>query len=580
MAGEDYQRVDQTGAYSAEEGMKAKEALMRSARIESDPLASAVFGEILLKEENADEAYRVMSEVESKQVSPDSEWYWRLQAGVARAATVLGKFDLALASIQEAIGQRPALVGLRQILAEVYKATGDFHAAFDAANQVMVIAPNVVENVLWFANFLTGLGKQPEAEKELQKAISEKPGEIKYRLALADILTKSGRNSELEATLGGIEAILQANPSEADLTKAAELYWNNADFKSTAAILEKRAKDFPESAQAKLDLAGILTQNNEGARAGEILSNLQSTNVQDQTAAIVNTDLHYDQSDFEVAEGLIEGLTESGSQWSITDSSPFYPEAWKTLLNQKYPLDYLRSRISYAKGEFQKAADLSKKWLTAEPDNAYAGFYLGKANQALGVDRSVKKTDPPAATPATVLCAWAQESLDAGELDRALGLIERAAATGEQAQWISTLRVQAAVARGELIEAQVNEGEADLGSGKEIQPVKAEEIAKFSSVIHANIALQHWDDALALACGLYKVNPANLESVSLYLQSIVSAIETAHLQADLEIKAHAVSTEWLATAKKDFEEIQACPRNNQNKGHFTLTAPRQTCARP
>ncbi len=560
LAGEDYRSVDSNEVRTADHVDKAKKALEQSARVESDALAAAVSGELLLSEGNATEAFRILSTVESKQVSPDDEWYWRLQAGLARAATILGKFDMALASIQDAISQQPGLAGLHKILADVHKASGNTLAAVEAANQVLVIAPNVVENVLWFVNFLSGLNRPADAEKELQKAIATKPAEIKYRIALAELLTKSGRASELSTTLGTPEALLQTRPAEADLVKAAEIYWSNGDTKSAAILLEKRAQDFSGSIQAKLDYAGILAQTGNAIRSNEILSAL----VAEPAIALIAAEARYQESDFDAAAILLESSPETSKPEGIAVNS-FLPAAWQIMLQQKHPAEYLGARVHFAKANFKKTVEICKKWHSAESDNANASFYLDQAHCAIGADMVPHKIDHLETAPVMVLCAMAQENLDSGNTDRGMGLIERAAENGGDGAWISALRIQAAVARGELIEAQVNEGELASTAMQSAVCVKAEDIVRCSSHVHANIALNHWDAALDLASALKQSNPANLEVAALHLQTLVSAIEAAHAQQCLEIKAHAVSASRLDSIEKEFAEIHSSMETPSSK---------------
>jgi len=67
----------------------------------------------------------------------NSNWFDRVRAGFAWAATLLHKFDLALGPIQSIVDAHPEWAGASQTLAQVDQATGEITDAVDQANQVL-----------------------------------------------------------------------------------------------------------------------------------------------------------------------------------------------------------------------------------------------------------------------------------------------------------------------------------------------------------------------------------------------------------------------------------------------------------
>ncbi|MEN6570479.1 MAG: tetratricopeptide repeat protein [Anaerolineaceae bacterium] len=554
LAGEDYQRVHFITSAAATDLHEAQKVLQRSGIVYTDPLAASVNAEILLASGKADEAFKSISELEAKQVSPDSEWYWRLQAGMARAALLLGKFDVALASIQDAINQKPGLAGLQQILANVHQASGDTLAAIEAANQVLMIAPDVVENVLWFARFLSGLGRQDEAEKELQKAISRKPEEIKYKLALADLLVQADRETELMQTLGNVESLKQANLDEADLVHAAELYLKMGDLKSTAAILKQRLDGNSDSVQAKLDLAGILFRNDQFDQAKELLGHA-STSGAAGIQSLILAQMLYDRSDLGAAASALSDISKKDIKDLSGAQSPFLPVPWNALLQHPEPADLLSVKIAFATGEFKNAFEHCQKMLTGLPKDTWMSFLMKQSKLAMGNELNSRQEEINTNIAAVVAYDSAQQSLDAGEISLAHKWID-AIVNDKDPEWEGAIRTQTAAIRGELIEADVNAGDVNAASYSTGVWVKAEEIVKLRSLALAALARWQWNDALTLAGNLYHSCPDNKSNAALFLKVIVTTLENAESSRELGIKVHAPSGQNLALAKQELGEVQ------------------------
>lgn len=554
LAGEDYQRVHFHTSAEGKDQLEAQRSLQRSGIVNSDPLAASVNAEILLANGKADEAFKGISELEAKQVSPDSEWYWRLQAGMARAALLLGKFDVAMASIQDAINQKPGMAGLQQILANVHQASGDTLAAVEAANQVLMIAPDVVENVLWFARFLSGLGRQDQAEKELQKAISRKPEEIKYKLALADLLVQADREAELKQTLGNVDSLNQANLDEADLVHAAELYLKLGDLKSTAALLKQRADRNPASVQAKLDLAGILIRNGQFDQAGEVLAN-PTTGGTAGIQSLIQAQMLYDRSDLKAAASALSPIAEKGIKDLTGAQSLFLPESWNELLQQPVPVSLLAAKIEFAAGEFKNSMEHSQKVLTGKTKNPMMSFLLKQSKLAMGIEPEASKEEVAANVPAVVGYDFAQQAVDAGEISLAHkwmdGIIH-----GKDPEWEGAIRTQTAAIRGELIEADVNAGDVDAKAYSTGAWVKADEIAKLHSLALAALARWQWNDALSIVGNLYHSCPENKANAALFMKVIVTTLENAQSGRELGIKVHAPSDQNLTLARQELAEVQ------------------------
>ena len=553
LAGENYHKVHFAENKSEKDLATAKQILDRSGLVNTDPLAASVQAEMFLDQGNASEAFNVISEVISKQVSPESEWFWRLQAGLARAATLMGKFDIALAAIEDAITAKPGMAGLHQIVADVHKASGDTLSALDAANRVLAIAPEVVENVLWFTNFLTGLGRSDEAEKELQKVIARKPEEIKYRLALGNLLHQAGRENEIKHILGSVESLKKTNLEDEDFINAANLYFKAGDLESTAFLLEERATRDPGSIQARLDWAAILARGN---RSGEAIQALENGTTDGMPVFnLVKAQIHYDLSNISEAANDLAKLPGTGSIAIGEFNTPFAPNSWDLLFHQTKPDTFLNLKVRFALGEFQSAADLAKESLEEAPGDGWSKFMLEQSALALGKDEEPDKAASPLGLPGIIAYTHAQRLLDASETGKALRVLDEIS-TDLDEEWEAAIRTQAAAIKGELIESEVNAGKLEISKYTGVNTVKAEEVVKVRSLILANLGRWSWNDTLAAGSSLYHSAAGNKANAALFLKVIVTMLENHGNNLGLEIKNHAPSLDSLANARQFIPELQ------------------------
>lgn len=115
-----------------------------------------------------------------------------LKYELASAELRQGKLERALTLAQEAVGLSPRNAGHGELLARVYLAQGDFAAARNVLLTVLASAPDAPG-----ANYLLGTiyereGRWGEAADAYRKAAFRAPGELDYRVALAQAIVRQG----------------------------------------------------------------------------------------------------------------------------------------------------------------------------------------------------------------------------------------------------------------------------------------------------------------------------------------------------------------------------------------------------
>lgn len=122
----------------------------------------------------------------------DPGWFVRVSIGLGHVALELGKTNLALATLQEAIQSAPNHTALHQKLSEVYLAANLNEDALAAARRTVELAPADVVNLVWFSEIALQLGADVEAINTLKRAVELSPNEASLVLKLAKVQIRAG----------------------------------------------------------------------------------------------------------------------------------------------------------------------------------------------------------------------------------------------------------------------------------------------------------------------------------------------------------------------------------------------------
>ena len=184
-------------------------------------------GELLLKSEQFNKAFNIFSELLDQKENGNNHLVERINTGLAQSAAGLGRFEIALAAMQEAVNLQPEWVGLKQLLAEILQMAGNVNDAVKQANNALELAPVLIENVVWFANFMRTLGRKQDAEKAMTDVIEKNPKNLSLHLLWAEQKMADSDSTKTERILETARGLVQNTDTPADLLKAAVLFEKN-----------------------------------------------------------------------------------------------------------------------------------------------------------------------------------------------------------------------------------------------------------------------------------------------------------------------------------------------------------------
>ena len=236
------------------------------------------------------EALDAYSQLSERDFSDDSSQKWRLAFGLGKSAIKLENPDLALAALQEASSKKSGNLMVLHALAEAYQINELHEKAQVTAKTCLKIAPQDIDNIIWFADFKIKNNEPQEAVTALKEAIEIKPDSIELKLWLArTLLTINKKNDAFLIT----KEIIDGSKADAeDLNQAAYICvrLNKADMAIQA--LEKSLQLASSYSPTRImDLAAAYSQNGLKDKALEIIDNEKASFAEHPQLALLKSDI-------------------------------------------------------------------------------------------------------------------------------------------------------------------------------------------------------------------------------------------------------------------------------------------------
>ncbi|MBG0786226.1 MAG: tetratricopeptide repeat protein [Anaerolineaceae bacterium] len=288
----------------------------------------------------------------SKQIHPaKSRATWQLQYGLGKTALAMGKIEMAVATLQEAAGQQPENTTILHALAKAYQASELDGKASDTAILALKLAPQDLDNILWYARFRMDAGKPEEAVKTLKEALILQPNQPALKLWLSRAHLSLGEMDTAESNL--ISVINSADVSPEQLQDAAyqSIRLNNFDLAIKA--LEKaiqNASDF--SPLMVMDLATAYTSQNQRREALEALDLDVETFIQYPELALLKADILDYLGQYQPALTSLQ-LIESIAEDELDNNADRLKAYSKSPL--LYPVDFSMAGYQYRLGQLYRA---------------------------------------------------------------------------------------------------------------------------------------------------------------------------------------------------------------------------------
>ncbi|MDP3684176.1 MAG: hypothetical protein Q8S01_09605, partial [Ignavibacteria bacterium] len=330
VVGMDVKYSGEPKSISSQEMEKVESIVDRYLEQDSDNThAQLVKAELLVSKGSYPQAYELYSKLLEKQSTVDKSLWERIQAGFAQTSAFLGKFEVALAAIKQAVDAQPEWVGLRKIMANIYGMAGEVSDALVQAERVLDVAPQIVDSALWFADFVSGLGKSDIAEDKLAMILETQSKDLLLQLKFVETKIKNGKSEEAAQLLETLKTDLSVESSEAELIAVARLFDQINDTETTQNCLEYRFQAHP-SLSAGLDLAGYYYKQAKFEKALKQLEAFGDQSAQYGLVQCLKANVYVMTGELEQAMTLVQDSIETSQDDSLEVG--FIPDAWKKLM--------------------------------------------------------------------------------------------------------------------------------------------------------------------------------------------------------------------------------------------------------
>ncbi len=247
--------------------VKAQKALQRSLNIQPECLETRVLmAELLALRQDYEAAYAAYDHLVQNEQASSEDYAWRIQAGLGNVALNLGHHSIALAAFKNAVGARPDSIILQRKLAETFETLKLSESACQTADDALMLAPDAIDNLLWYGDIMGRLGENEKGIQALKTAAQIAPQRVNIITSLANLYYNLGDRPGSEAVL--MQAMTMETASSDDLLKAAEIARKLENDDLTLAALEKAASVNPEpSANLEYELARMYAQTHRVDKA-------------------------------------------------------------------------------------------------------------------------------------------------------------------------------------------------------------------------------------------------------------------------------------------------------------------------
>jgi tetratricopeptide (TPR) repeat protein len=320
--------------------------------------------------ENYQEALEAYLGLSEKNLPDGSQLKWRLQYGLGSAAMALNNKEMGLASLQEAAAAQPENLIVLHSLADAYYKSDLLQKANDTARAALKLAPQTLNNILWYAQFKIRLNEPEEAVNALKEALQIDPERTELRLWLSRTLISVGALAEAKQSLSKL--ISEPKTSEKELHQAAYLCLQLNNIELAVEALERAQRRTGETDPLLLmDLAVAYTLINQTKKALEILNQHTDLVHEYPELVLLKSDLLNRVGQFESALTALKAMDETfistlgkDSPNDETTKSPLLYAYDFSLKGYYYRLGQLLrvlGDIQTAKESLQKAIDIAPK---------------------------------------------------------------------------------------------------------------------------------------------------------------------------------------------------------------------------
>ena len=561
----------------SEELTQIKTILAKSLKAHSEDFSlKCDFADVTRLTSDHQRALELYSELLEEESFTRSANAWRCQYGMGRSALALGKHEIALAALQEAMSLGSENTIIHHALSEAYAASDLPEKAGEAARTALKLNPASLPNILWYVQFQMENGEPDEAIMALSEALLIAPNHPELQLWLAQSLASVG---EIQDSEKNIQNLLEnSTASVKTLHKGAYIGLQINQPELAIRALEK-AVHLSESVDPLLlmELAGAYLTMNQRRKALETLNLSKEQRLTYPQLALLRADILNQLGQYELAlETLndISGLAEESlaeSQTGLDDiarspllyTSDFSLKGYFHRLGQ---LHRISGSLDQAVTFLQRALELDSSDDRAHLAYAETEYIRMNFEQALDIANGASVNHPSNAL-LELTCLKAEVFLHLERLDEAKALMDSLPTQMKSHPRLLALKSRVAGIQGDMDQCKAYLEQAyQEYTAQEISTSVEDRLAQImtlNSLAEAAITLQNY----ALAIQLLQKAVSDTNDQPLFSWRLAAAfLEGAELQRKADILAittHSPGTQFLsqdnyAQFNQHLEQVKTC----------------------
>ena len=374
-----------------------------------------------------------------------------------------GDQKAAVIQLKNALQKKPDDADARFLLGSIYNDTGDALSAEKEIRRAMELGMAKAKTVPQLARSLMAQGKYQKALDELNAAGPLQ--DVAAEVTRGDAYTALGKPAEAKAAYE--QAIKLSPDAPLALIGLAKIAYFNKDIEGASRLVDQAIAKNPQSTEAlvaKADLLRAQNKNDEALAAYDAALKIKPDHVQNRIG-LANLDIsmrRYDEAakEIETARKIapaapVVNYTQALLDFSQNKNKPAL-EAIQQVLKvapEHMPSVLLAGAIQYALGANEQAEQYVKRYMEANPGNAYASKLLAsimlknndpqRALSVLNPAMQQAQSDPQ-------LLSLAGESyMRSKDFPKATEYFEKASALSPQAPMIRTALGMSKLAQGE-----------------------------------------------------------------------------------------------------------------------------------
>lgn len=333
-----------------------------------------------------------------------------------------GDYSAVIVGLKPLVQQRPENMQARLLLAEAFRAQGNYDDALVLYRRSEKEFPNNPQAPILSGVVLLQQNKPAEARQAFEQALERSPG---YVPAIEQLVNLDLREKQVDAAVARVEKELKNKPDSAGLHfLLGRAMLGKSDTAKAEAELKRTIELQPNAAEPYFMLAQIYMSGGDQKSAAASLQSAAEHSPKDPKPLFILGMVQEQQGDFAVARASYEKALSVDPKFSLAlnNVAVLYAEKFNELdkaadaaqkardlmPNEAHVADTL-GWILYKKGQYARAAALLDESAEKLPDQAEIRYHLGAVQYALG-DEDAARTSLQRAIELEPSAAWAPEA--------------------------------------------------------------------------------------------------------------------------------------------------------------------------